>query len=456
MRTVRLLYIILLLLGSAGVALAQEADDGSSQDPFKDDPFFNKPLSEFFKHPGEDLTDRHNVKQTLDRLNEQGLDYGSWFESGPSNSNMLYQVYPTLPMIHYNRVDGLFLGVREERMQWFNTSTWLLGIEGLHPHGLIGYGTASKKWQYALGLEKFIGRKHHWMAGGEYHKATTTDDWWRVGMNETTLTSLFAGYDYLDYYQVKGYGVYLNFRTDRLLEGGVSFNHDRYSSLEQHTDYSFFGHDRTYRPNPAVDEGDIESLYLSAAFNPKKLVLSRFFTFSLGGIVELADIGGFDTDYRFNKYQAESQMFVKLEPRTMLQWRLRAGSITGVAPIQRAFELGGIGSLRASPYKAYTGNAAVLSNMELHFGASAKDDGGWIDFDDFTFSLFWDAGWTDNVAALHEGNDPLEGFKHFRLKDLKNDGGLGLGTGLVRVEAAWHLQDLQESPVIWIRFNPTF
>src|SRR5690625_7976712 len=87
-------------------------------------------------------------------------------------------------------------------MQWYRYSQFL-NIPGINPHGFIGWGTASKEWEYAIGAEKLIDRKGHLMVGGEYQRGSATEDFNRVGLNETTLTLLIEGYDFPDNYKLK-------------------------------------------------------------------------------------------------------------------------------------------------------------------------------------------------------------------------------------------------------------
>lgn len=458
---------ICLFLCICGVAIAQTEPDSVSGDPFKNDPFFSSPIRSFFdKSTGEhdSLRQDRDVKTFVNNLNDEGLDFRGVIEAGPYNSNALYSVYPNLPMIHYNRVDALFLGLRRERMQWFQQGDWL-GIPNIQLHGMLGYSTGQKEWQYTVGVEKLLGRKEHVMIGGEYHNATSTNDQWRVGLTETTLTSFIAGYDYLDYYKQRGWGAYLLLRSDRLFEGGIALNNDRYHSLNQKTDWALFGSGGRYRVNPpveidngfAVNTVDVSALTISASFNPKRLVLNRNFTFSLSGIAEFADPDFGDSDYRYSKYTAELISYINFEPGGVLKYRLRSSSITGEAPRFKKLYLGGVGTLRALPFKSIGGgNQMLLSNAEILFGKPKMESGGWIEVDDFYLTLFLDSGWLNYDRSKEISGNPFTGFGGFSFSDLRHNGGIGLGSSLLRFELAWDLNYTERAPVFWIRFNPTF
>lgn len=465
---------ILILLISATVAFAQSSGEEKDDEPFRNEPFFSKPVEELLKRPGKDTSgtqsETHEYEFYLNSLNEDGIDFSGAIESGPYRSNSLYSVYPSLPMIHFNRVDALFLGLKRERMQWYNNDTFL-GVPGINPHGMIGYSFGQSEWQYVLGLEKYLGRQNRVIIGGEYHSATTTDDYWRVGMIETSLTSFMGGYDFQDYYKQQGLGLYMLFRTRRLFEGGVAYNDDRYNSQQRETDWALFGAGDRYRPNPpvefvngsAVDTVNISSLTFNASFNPKRLVLSKYYTFSISGQLEIGDSGIASSDYTYTKFLGEMINYYNFEEGGLLKHRLRIGSISGEAPLFKQFQLGGIGTMRALPYKSLPfasplqgGNQMILSNTEVHFGSPSWKGGDWVDFDDFYISLFLDSGWAAYESELEDANGPFNGFSSFSFSDLKHNGGFGVGSSSIRAELAWDLNNTSRAPVFWIRFNPTF
>lgn len=466
MRTVTAFLAILLLAASsvAPITAQHSKSETKSEDPFTEDPLFTRSLNDLLGISSDSSGEGRNY---LGRIYHHGLDHEGALEAGPYSSHALYGTYPTLPMLHFNRVDGLFLGIRRERMQW-HADNRLLGIPNIRPHGMLGYAFASGRWQYSLGAERYVGDRRHVMVGAEYHNATTTDDYWRVGLNETSLTSFAGGYDHMDYYSQQGWGAYVLFRTNRLFEGGVAFNDDRYSSLQRSTTWAFFGSGGRYRPNPpvdriggtAVDTVDISALTFSASYNPKRLVLAPRFTFSARAEVEVADAGISSSDYGYTRWLAELFSFYNFERGGVLKHRLRMGGITGGAPLMKQFQLGGVGSLRALPFKSLStgagGNQMLLSNLEVQFGSPDFGSGGWIDFEDIYMSLFLDSGWLTRSDRMSRGGGPFDGFSDFRAGDLYHNAGLGLGSNSVRCELAWDLENTSRSPVFWIRFNPTF
>jgi hypothetical protein len=458
---IQLLFLFLIVTVSVN---AQETD--SDEDPFKRDPIFSKPLDEIFQRTvgneeekkSADL-DQETVRGYVRSINEEGIDFDGALEAGPYHTNPVFSQYPNLPMIHFNRVNGLFLGIKRERMQWHSYSSFL-DISGIRPHGFIGIGTASKRWEYAIGLEKLFGENNYFMVGAEFHRATATNDYWRVGLIESTLTSLFASYDFPDYYLMDGFGAYAAIRSRRYIEAAFTYNIDDFTSLNRQTRFSFFGSPGIYKANPQIDpiipEARIQRMEIGISFNPKQLIIRPNFTFSGSLTAELANNPGFNNDFYYNRYVGELKTYYNFEPGSLIKWRVKAGAVTGEAPWFKNFQLGGIGSMRATPYKSLNGNQMLLSNLEVHFGRQRSNSDGWVNLDDFHITLFLDSGWSFLNEQLQETNNPFNAFKSYRIGDLKHDAGIGVGSGLIRMELAWQLDNFRRSPAFWIRFNPTF
>lgn len=435
-------------------------DDGSFQadsarveeDPFKNDPFFNKPFSEFFNNK-TNVVEGEDIQNSFASLQKSGLDYGMNIQSGPYQSGILYGVFPVLSMVHFNRVNGLYLGYRQERMQWYDNG--FPDIPNVNFHGSIGRSFGRDEWSYSVGMDVTPFGQQRFMIGGEYHQnSITTDDYWRTGLTENSLTSLFAAYDYMDYYQVDGVGVYTLMRGERLFEIGAAYLVDVYSNVQRNTQYSFFGNKSTYRKNPLVSEGDFQSLYLAGSFNPKELLLTPGMMFRADALIELADMEGMENDYTYRRYQFETRFSSNFTENSMFEWRFKSGALAGDMPLQRLFELGGIGTLRGREFKAYQGNAMVLNNFQIHFGHPSYNEGEWISWDDLRVSFFVDSGWAHFERELWDSKNPFDGYDQFSLDRMKHDVGIGLGSNILRFEMAWPTDALDEQPVIWFRFNP--
>jgi len=457
------IIFLIILIPLADRATAQQTGEEVSEEEEEEDPFrrsviFGPSIEELLEDPSFEF-DESEIQRNARYLANTGLDLGGGFEAGPYYSNALYSQYPNLPAVHFNRVNGLFISIKKERMQWYRRSSFL-AIPEIQPHGFLGIGTATGTVDYAFGLERLFGDSRRFMLGAEFHRATGTEDYWRTGLIENSLTSLFASYDYLDYYRLNGFGIYAVYRTNRLIEAAFSYNADRVTSLEQETSFSLFGYSNTYRPNPPIDQNadeiDIDSYNFSLSINPRKVLLSEEFTISGAVGVELADNGRTDSDYRYSKYWASTELYFNVDQGSVLNWRLRAESITGNAPDFKASYLGGIGSLRGSPYKFYKGNQSLLSNIELKIGTPGVTTGRWLRTYNMHFLAFLDSGWVQQNENLENNSGIFNGFGDATLNNFQHDAGVGIGNGVLRLEVAWPLNNFESEPNFWIRFNPTF
>lgn len=388
----------------------------------------------------------------------EGLDEGFYSESSFGVKNPIYSAFPVNSMIRHNRVDGLFLGYQEEKMDWNNSS--FIGVENVDLHGLIGYSMALNEVQYSIGAEKSIGNDHKWMLiGGELYNSTSTEDYWRSGIFENSISSFASGFDFHDYYKADGYGFYTLLRSVKFLEVGAAYNYDQFSSLEANTDFSLISRYSSFRMNPAIDaqfdQISQQSINLGLTLNPKGITDLSPISATVSVKAELSDIGGFNNDFMYNSYQIETKSFLRLDSSTLFKWRLMAGSITGVAPDFKNFKLGGIGSMRALGYKSLAGNQMVLSNFEIEFGQSSTHKNGWPDLSSTSISLFLDSGTSNFNANNYTATNPIEHFD-LALSDLSHNVGIGVGLGMIRFEMAKPIAGAEGQSSFWIRLNPTF
>lgn len=388
----------------------------------------------------------------------EGLDKGFYSESSFGVKNPIYSAFPVTSMIRHNRVDGLFLGYQEEKMDWNNSN--FLGVENIDLHGLIGYSMALNELQYSVGAEKSIGNDQKWMLiGGELYNSTSTEDYWRSGIHENSVSSFISGFDFHDYYKADGYGFYTLLKPMRLLEVGASYNYNQFSSLVENTDFSLISRYSSFRMNPAIDaqydQISQQSINLGLVLNPKGISNLSPVSTTVSLKAELADVGGFKNAFMYNSYQIETESFLSLDSSTLFKWRVMAGSITGEAPDFKNFALGGIGSMRALGYKSLTGNQMLLSNFEIEFGKSSSHKRGWPDLSSTYISLFLDSGTSNFNTDNYSSTNPVENFD-LSLSELSHNVGIGLGLGMMRFEVAKPIAGAEGQSSFWIRFNPTF
>lgn len=378
-----------------------------------------------------------------------------------------------LPIIDFNRVNGLFLGLSSG------------GLSDFGPHDEIGvdvgggYGFASKRWEGLLGLEyrlpivnlsalrrngmpRIIYGAPTIAIGGEVHNITATDDGWRAGRIENAAFAFFAREDFRDYYKLAGWDAYIAWRPMRDVEWRVAWRSDRYQSLPQEVFYGRFGGDKVLPPNPMISEGEMRSLVVTGIIervHPRvRQALNVFgdpvWIEQLEGHSDMmqAEFGHMPgSDFGFNRYQLDGRRFLPLTKGVSLDWRLRAEATTGDPVLQKLEYLGGPGSLPALYRKSLVGNRLLLLNTELRLNVNMltrifhSPDMSLIVYNDFG-----DVG----IAAPDDGI--FKGYGLHGVSSIAYNVGAGIGwTRGIQLGASWRT-DKKEDPRWIVRFQRSF
>lgn len=429
------LFVLLLVVGFGGTAHAQQFEDSAERID----------ISEY-------TLNYHNLDFSL---TSGGIDEEFYKSSSFGLRSPVLYSFPVLQNFRYNRVDGLYLGIRKERLQQGNDA--LLGIRNMRLHGQLGYAAGSDTWQYAAGLEKYLGTEKRMSIGSEYFSSTATQDFWRAGLTENTIAALAGSMDYFDYYYTEGLAIYSRIKVSSAFEIGISYQDQVYRSASRTKNYGIFGRNQYFRENPGIhsstDRIDEESIHLNMAYQQQ----GRFMQNSTSVRFETADLPAADNSFVYSKWLAENKFSVVLDQSSVLRWRVMAGGIAGNAPDFKQFALGGPGSVRAAAYKSLNGNSMLLSNLELEFGRTKKKDHiRYPDLKHTRLLVFLDSGWT-GFFANPDLNSTLNSFtEHFDTDQLQHSAGIGLGLGILRFEVAQPLRNSAGDTTFWLRLNPTF
>ena len=251
----------------------------------------------------------------------------------------------------FNRVESLFVGSSV-------TASSVFGLQGML-RLQAGYSFGTKEWQYTLGAEKSWFHTYRSAIGANIHDVVDTQDGWKVDDNEASGLAI-CGFEPRDYFRRWGTEAYW---TQRIGDFGifkVSYVQDEYESVPKNTEWSLFNRRHIKRLNPPVDEGHMKSLKASWTVRD-----GSWFLWVEGEIVG-ERFGG---DFEFRRAEADMRRYVRLAPDQTLRLRVRAGTSEGALPVQKRFELGGIGTLPGYGYKEFDeGSRMVLANAEYRFG----------------------------------------------------------------------------------------
>jgi len=312
--------------------------------------------------------------------------------------------------LRYNRVDGPAL---------------LAGIDvrdELEPlpflRVMFGYAFSRERGLGAAEGNLPLGPRNAFLIGGSLYRRTATNDAWIVGEAENTIFALVARTDYRDHYEAEGFEGHVRWRPGRdvgLAAGAVV---ERQRPLRTRTRVALTGHDDLFRENPVIDRGDDGVVWGEGRLGPESIP-------ARGGsrvVVRYERSGDpIERDFEYALVRLQGNWRQRIGRGQTARARLIVGSTrSGLLPVQREWELGGIGTLRGSPYKSLHGDQLFLANAEWALRARKNVDAfGFLD---------WGAAWFGR-DRWGEARPTL-------------DGGVGLrvGDGPIAVTLARNLQ----------------
>ncbi len=377
-----------------------------------------------------------------------------------------YGPYSTLPVhnvdesaiLSFNRVQGLFIGYAIPKKI---TGKYTF----LSVHGFGGYGFKEKAWRYEVGADRWLFNKtdYRFEVGAKIYDLTDTRDNWLLTSWENSLSAALLHRDYQDYYRRSGYEFHVSQNLSIFFKGTLAFRNDDYSSLQRNTNWSLFAKNRVFRENPAISEGNMRSLYGELYFdnrNNLKHPTSGWYA-KLG--LETSN-SKLNSDFSFNQYQLELRRYQRLGRYERIDARVKLATSEGTVPLQKLYQLGGVGTLRGFSYKsvrgasgAFGGDRMLLANME--YNLSPKTFGfDFLFFDHLRYILFADAGSVWNRADVSEDNNWNAGFSQLKLTDIKSDIGLAISSrsGNTRLSIAKRTDTNVDAIVVIFRLSKPF
>ncbi len=377
-------------------------------------------------------------------------------------------------IMDFNRVTGYFLGLGTPGQVDVGSHDEL-GIDGG-----FGYGFASKRWEYRLGgefrlpltnvrrIEEDTTFRRHFYSpptiaiGGAFHNITSTDDAWREGRLENALDAFFAREDFRNYYKLAGWDGYLAFRPMLNSELRFDWRSDHYDSLQQNVFYGRFGGNKVLPPNPAVAEGQMNSLAITGQnehVHTKYISTTNIF----GDSVELEQLRGHSnlvqvelghmpgSDFGFNRYLLDSRAFNPIFHGLSIDTRLRFEATTGDTLRQKMEFLGGPGSLPAFYQNSIEGNRMLLLNTEIRINLNMLS--AFFHSPDFTLIVYNDFA---KIGMASDGESIFQGFQFSGISSFIYNYGVGLGwTNGIQIGASWRT-DIKTDPRLMFRLQRPF
>ncbi|MBI3490448.1 MAG: BamA/TamA family outer membrane protein [Acidobacteria bacterium] len=332
--------------------------------------------------------------------------------------------------------------------------------------GHLSLKTAADRWGYALGGERPLFGDRKLFLGAEFHDLTASDDQWQVSSLEASLAAVGPRRSFRDYYRREGLQLSGALRVHRQVEMLFAWRGERQTSLATSSDFSLWRRDESFRPNVRARDGQLNAVVIGASIDGRgfdgesleatyrRHQLDTLFgerlndpedhqdgapIWRIDWTSELSSPGGLGSDFDFRRHIVNGRARVLLSQRQDFGARALGGWSEGTLPPQRMFAIGGIGSVHGYDFKAATGDALTLMNLEYELGwRGGLKVVGFLDAGRVTSRLA--------PSALLTGTDTpwMKGV------------GWGIGLGDFRIDFGYKLDTLPSSPQVLLRFGRTF
>ena len=360
----------------------------------------------------------------------------------------------------FNRVEGHFFGLGSEKRYYWG------GERKFSSYGTVGWGFKSHRWRYVIGVDRQFSLSgvddeagHILEFGVQGRSLTDSKEGWIIRTNENTAAAIFLHEDFHDYFGREGFGAHTAYyyqNPEITAQLKIEYASDRYESLDKRTEWSIFGGNKVFRLNPPIAEGRMRSVILRPGFSSVERTVRGQEGWSIYATAEIADenLGG---DFSFSRLVADIRRYQPLSRYDGFNVRLRVGTSGGRIPVQKIFDVGGLGTLHGRSYKSAGGNRLILANAEYIVNGDFLND---LDFwpswllRNVNFILMGDAAF---VGAAPPEDGWTEGFKGVRFSDFKSDLGVGLSNrnGSLRLGFAWRT-DVKAPARFFFRFTRPF
>lgn len=405
-----------------------------------------------FRHTSDNWNFNYNYDYDYDYDYQYEYEYEHDYEYN-SHRNQ----YSTLPiwntdedlLVRYNRVQGLFLGLDFPK-----------SIRGKNKfvsiYGFGGYGFKEEAWRYQIGIDRYFfnQKDYRFELGGKLYDLTDTKDDWVITPMENSLAAFFTHQDFQDFYNRKGFEIYMSQNWTIFFKGMLAYRNDDYNSQIKNTEWSLFYDKRKFKLNPAIDEGNMRSvygeLYLDTRNDHEYPRRGWYGKFS----VETSN-SKLNSDFSFNQYILDVRNYIPLSRYERIDLRFKVGSSEGELPFQKLYQIGGLSTLRGFDYKEFQGDRMLLFNAEYVVSPSSFTH-DFLFFDDIRLIVFTDAGLAWDKGAQDEKF--TDGFQYITFDKLKSDIGIAFSDwkGHVRLNIAKRTDTNEKPLVVTFRLSKPF
>ena len=292
------------------------------------------------------------------------------------------------PQFWYNRVDALHLGLTVDPEI----------AENINIKIGAGYNTGLKNWSFLTQLLFRFGSKNQFRTRIKYEAGTES----RYPSETYTLflasfPPLFARPDYFDYYWQDGFLVDFGYRLRAISTTfSVGFGSYKQSSLDKTTDFNFLRSGYVQRENPAINEGNMQSLLFKVEYGDDYIPFGIIGQNRASLTVEHSNPGRLNSDFDFTKYSLNVDIRIntfltrRLLPNA-LDIHLNMGYSMGKLPLQRYGIVDGSFEV-FTPYAVLKSRRSRPYEGESYFGIFWEHNFRTVPFELINFDFLVESG----------------------------------------------------------------
>lgn len=376
----------------------------------------------------------NNFQKKLSKDNDVFKSVRDWYVQREGGKNVLVvdiEETPFVkpgwyPILSYNRVHGLFLGVGG------SLTTHYTGAEQLF--GSISRGFSSKILNYSFGVEKSFFERYPLAIGVGLFKLTDlSTNAYRLRSAESNLSASFYGTAHDDFYQRQGEQIWIAQSYGSSLVR-IQFTQEDHENLKKSTDWSYLDRHLIKRGNARIDTGHLKAMSIGYTFDTrdKKSTFKRQQNIGTHllllpnertkrgwrGHIGFEKAGGvLGGKFIYNFYNIELVRYNQLYGPHQLNFRLSGDYSDSPLPRQRLLFLGGSSNIRGYKANEFAGDRRLLLNIEYRLFNEIRIDPSTDTYVGWTLTSFLDTGRTWWYGE--------EMFTDFSLNDFKTAVGFG-------------------------------
>jgi hypothetical protein len=317
--------------------------------------------------------------------------------------------------LHYDRADGLYLGVAPV---WRPSADLVVSPR-------VGYAWGRDAWSYRLGAQERLSTERRLWVGAEVHDEALSRPTLISRAYNPTFRALFARVDPLDYYRERGFSLLLRTRVLGRAELGLRYLDGSQSTLDTVSGFTFRSSRFPPRPNPPIVAGHLRALSASLSVDSRLLLRSGGADYRLDGGswtrlalgVEAAAPSVIPNDFAYRRFTAQIERHQPTLGLGVTSITLAGGLATGDVPPQRYFTVDfgmDVLAVEGSGFRTlartnYYGTRAVMLLVRHDFGRLLFARSGLPLIRNLPFTLGVDGGvfWTSFAGHVAFPGDSL-------------------------------------------------